>query len=222
MKKEGHHLYWAHHKTKHTDMQTQGYIGITKDLSIRIREHRNNKELGKFRNYLRKYSSSVIFELIQTFDTRKEASDAERLMRPHEGIGLNTAPGGDNGTGLMKPSDETKKKLSIASQNMSDETKQKLREANLGKKMSPEAIEKTRQANLGRKRTPEQNKRNSESQKGIKHTKEAKKKMSDAKKGKPGPKHTEETKRKIGASNKATYYRKHPPPCATKVILLQV
>lgn len=43
-----------------------------------------------------------------------------------------------------------------------EESKEKNRQAHLGKKMSPEAIEKTRQANLGRKQTDYQKKRATE------------------------------------------------------------
>jgi len=47
-----------------------------------------------------------------------------------------------------KVSDETKNKLREASLNMSEETKEKMRQSKLGKKQSPEQVEKTRKRML--------------------------------------------------------------------------
>lgn len=52
---------------------------------------------------------------------------------------------------------------------MSEETKEKLRQINLGRKMSPDAIEKMRRAKLGRVLSEEHKRKIGESSKGKKH-----------------------------------------------------
>jgi group I intron endonuclease len=76
----------------------------------------------------------------------------------------------------------------------SEETKQKLREANKGKVVSQETRKKISEANRGRKLPP--------------RTKEHCKKIRLAKLGKKRKPLSEETKRKIGEANRG---RKHPP-----------
>jgi hypothetical protein len=71
----------------------------------------------------------------------------------------------------------------------SDETKQKMREAKLGRKLTPEHIEKMRQARIGKKMSPEFCKKISQAKQGI------------ATRG-SGWSHSEQALTKIAASNR--------------------
>ncbi len=87
-----------------------------------------------------------------------------------------------------KHSPETKQKISDANKGRkgrkrSPETKQKISDANKGRKRSPETKQKISDANKGRKRSPETKQKISDANKGRKHTTESKQKMSDANKG---------------------------------------
>jgi len=84
---------------------------------------------------------------------------------------------------LMKQENAANQKTKI----ISDTTREKLRQAKLGKKLSPEHIEKVRQASLGRKYSDETKRKVSESKKGIatrgagwRHSEETKLKMKQA------------------------------------------
>ena len=116
---------------------------------------------------------------------------------------LNRRTGGN--VGIL--SEETKQKLSESHKGQkawnkgispSKEMREKLRQANLGKKHSKETLEKMSKSlkgkNLGKKRTEEQRKHISEAHKGYKHTEEWKKNMSERMKGRVI---TEEWKQKI-------------------------
>ena len=83
---------------------------------------------------------------------------------------------------------------------VSDETKEKLRVANEGKKHSEETKEKIGAAQIGHEVTPETRKKISDAKKGVPKTEEHKAKLSAANKGK---KLSPETKAKLSAINKA-------------------
>lgn len=66
---------------------------------------------------------------------------------------------------------------------VSESVREKLRQANIGKKQSPESIERTRQSNIGRKHSPEWIENARKALIGRKATAEARKNMSNAHKG---------------------------------------
>jgi group I intron endonuclease len=107
----------------------------------------------------------------------------------------------EKNTGLSR-SAETKKKISEANQGSknsmfgikgdkhpmfgiprSEHTKQKLREANIGKKLTEETKQKLSEARIGKIPTEETKQKLREKLLGKKHTEESKQKMSDAKRG---------------------------------------
>ncbi len=98
-------VYWAHLDT-HTDMTTQGYIGITKrNLSLRVSGHLNaasDDGLGYvFHKAIRKYGSEIIFEVIAV-TTIEGASNLEKKLRPRDFIGWNTVEGGLGNGSLLR------------------------------------------------------------------------------------------------------------------------
>jgi group I intron endonuclease len=92
----------------------------------------------------------------------------------------------------MKHNEETKKRLSEISKNMSEETRKKIGEAS--KNSSEETRKKISEANRGKKRSEETKKKLSEASKGHKVSEETRQKLKEINKG---HKVSEETKKKI-------------------------
>lgn len=92
-------LYWLH-LIDHTDVFTQGYVGVTTRLiDVRFKEHCN-----KFRNSYNPYNPLHVafaqYGLENIIKTRlcicaaDEAYNLEKIFRPFEYMGWNTAQGG--------------------------------------------------------------------------------------------------------------------------------
>jgi len=86
-------LYWIHHK-KQTDYATEGYVGITKDTESRFATHLSGKTSLYLKRSLEKYKNEICFDVLQEFDTEKQARQAEKQLRPKPRIGWNIAEGG--------------------------------------------------------------------------------------------------------------------------------
>jgi hypothetical protein len=99
------------------------------------------------------------------------------------GILRNRSDGGDGSSGAVR----------------SKETREKLRQANLGKKRPQWIYDKIAESNRGKKASAETRAKQSATRKGRKCTEEHKKNVSEAKKG---FKHTDEAKQKISAARK--------------------
>jgi len=139
--------------------------------------------------------------------TEEEAFALERLYilmfgRKDLGTGIlrNKTDGGDGASGAIR-SDETREKLRQA--NLGKQRPQwvydKIAASNTGKKLSDETKAKISAIHKGKKCTEEHKRKVSEAKKGFKHTEEAKQKMSAARKGKKlSPEHIE----KIGKAVK--------------------
>ena len=126
-------VYWIR-KKEHTDIFTQGYVGITsKTVEERYKRHRENANcVNPVDNILYKamlkYGSDnlVVSTLVEC--SYEYASNLEKKLRPERYIGWNIAIGGADPTRL--------------GQNHSPETKEKMRAAKLGKKQSKTHIDK--------------------------------------------------------------------------------
>ena len=76
-------LYWIHNK-EHTDVCSQGYVGVATDWPRRVRQHRH-----KFKSIWQ----DVQMEKLVEADS-KYCYDLEKKLRPHRNIGWNLAAGG--------------------------------------------------------------------------------------------------------------------------------
>jgi hypothetical protein len=92
-------VYWLHLK-EHTDIFTQGYIGVTTRLiDIRFREHCSRFK-SSYSNYNPLHLAFAQYGLENIIRTRlcvcsvREAYEVERLFRPFEYMGWNTTEGG--------------------------------------------------------------------------------------------------------------------------------
>ncbi len=94
-------LYWIHNDLE-TNIHTQGYVGITKDLARRLKEHNRRPD------FLQGRTVEIILHGDKTICRKLEVE-----LRPKRNIGLNIAEGGGlppNVKGI-KRSSETRKKL---------------------------------------------------------------------------------------------------------------
>ena len=159
-------IYWIH-SDQETNIETQGYVGITKDLTRRLKEH------AKRSNFLDNRRVDIFLYGDQLY-----CRQIEKSLRPNRHVGLNIAEGGGlppNVKGI-KRSMETRAKIKASmvgfrGRTHTEETKAKMRAVErvphphteetkkrlseiakrrstpngmLGKKHSPETIEKMR------------------------------------------------------------------------------
>lgn len=75
-------IYWIH-SDQETDIETQGYVGITKDLTRRLKEHRRKH------NFLDGQKVDVFL-----YGDKLYCKQVEKSLRPKRNIGLNIAKGG--------------------------------------------------------------------------------------------------------------------------------
>lgn len=86
-------LYWIR-CPNHTDHNTQGYIGITKNFNRRMREHQIYPN-PILRNAINKYSWDILIKQQLVVDLDEELILlAEEMLRPIDEIGWNIVKGG--------------------------------------------------------------------------------------------------------------------------------
>lgn len=140
-------VYWIH-RPEHTDVFTQGYVGVTsKTAQERYKVHVDTSNAKSSRkSVVHKAIKSIGKDnlIVDTICIAEEwyCYDLENKLRPDKSIGWNVAIGGTKPPGV--------KGLPV-----SQETRDKLSKAQKGRKRTPEQIEATRQALIGYKHTDE-------------------------------------------------------------------
>ena len=110
-------VYWIHHP-EHTDMFTQGYIGITKDIKKRFEEHKNRPSNAHLKHAIKKYGwDNLVKEIVLVAD-KAYCLMIEAKLRAKNKIGWNVIMGGGvppSSLGMkFTRSEEYKQKQSIA------------------------------------------------------------------------------------------------------------
>lgn len=165
------------------------YVGITKNLKKRWYQHRNADGTSRYLHpSIRKYGiENFVFSHIADVFDLESAKFLEKLLIKEKNTkspyGYNLTDGGEGTQGFI----------------FSEESKEKMRIVQTGKKMSKESSEKKRIAMLGNKHGF-----------GKKHSEETKQKMAKAHVGR---KHSEESKQKMRDAQKG---RKHSPETIAK------
>lgn len=153
-------VYWIREKS-HTDLMSQGYIGVSSNAEKRFISH---KEMNKgtnnhLRHAIKKYGWDNLVKSVLLYAEKDYCLDIERKLRPADKIGWNLVVGGGLPPIIVGPRPElrgrsawNKGKVGLCK----PETIEKMRQARLGKSpankgvpMSIEQIEKLRQTNLG-------------------------------------------------------------------------
>lgn len=172
-------LYWIR-LPEHTDMLSEGYIGISKDANARWKWHRKSKENPHLKSAIEKYGFDHLVKQIVLIADKPYCLDIERKLRPSRKIGWNIEIGGGNPPAQRNKTsfadgftpwnkgvpmdDETKAKVSESRKGKaawnkglawSDEVKAKVSATKKGKMPFPGAVERLAAANRGKKRPPE-------------------------------------------------------------------
>ena len=167
-------VYWIRHKD-HTDMFSQGYIGVSKNLKVRFSQHSRRNENIVLKRAIDKHGWDNLIKGVVLVSKSDYCLDIESKLRPVNNIGWNIAKGGG-----LPPSGSGKKfQLGVAPWNkgktMSAETREKISKA------SKEQWQK-----IGMREILSNAKKGKPShRKGIKHTPETIEKMRLIKLGKP-------------------------------------
>lgn len=170
---ENYSLYWIHYP-QHTDPYSEGYIGISIDPIARFAQHKRSSDNYRVRSAISKGADLTI--LCHSI-TKEEAQILESQYRPTKMVGWNLTEGGGvppNATGRQKTvaqraaqsgpgngfygrshTEETKQKISEAKMGkkmglMSDEQKAKISQSNRGRKWSDESKSKLRENRVGK------------------------------------------------------------------------
>lgn len=86
-------VYWIHHKD-HSDIFSQGYVGVTKRYERRMWEHKNLTQNYHFKKAIEKYGwDNLIKEKIVIGD-EDYCLEIEAKLRPEKQIGWNIVNGG--------------------------------------------------------------------------------------------------------------------------------
>jgi predicted GIY-YIG superfamily endonuclease len=189
-------VYWIHHP-EHTDMLTQGYIGVSSDISRRWESHKNRTQNGRLKNAIKSYGWDTLVKKVILIADRWYCLMVEAKLRSADNIGWNHASGG----GCPPDATGNKYRAGMSPYNKgvpwSDEVRAKISASKLGTvpwnkggKTSDEAKAKQSLAKIG-KTSPRKGKTHSEASiekmrvahKGKTYTEAAKTNMSKSKTG---------------------------------------
>ena len=93
-----HCVYWYHLET-HTDLFSEGYVGVTNDMTRRHNEHMRNSNnlVNHFYNAIKHYGKDTIkCTILHDNLSAQEAYELEYFYRPEPNIGWNYAIGGND------------------------------------------------------------------------------------------------------------------------------
>jgi group I intron endonuclease len=175
---EAHSVYWIHHP-EHTDMFSQGYIGISCSVKKRWTDHKNRGHNRHLTNAIAKYGWDNLVKQVILVSDESYCLDIESKIRPDSSIGWNIVAGGGKppsslGKKFGPMSESAKAKVSVSkkghrhtpeiealvTQNLivhGVETRFKKGQKtwNCGKPILPQVLEALKKANVGRKHTDE-------------------------------------------------------------------
>lgn len=87
-------VYWIHCKD-HTDMFTQGYIGVSKELTRRYWYHKNKTQNEHLKNAIQKYGWDNLVKTVILVADEAYCMMIEAKLRAEDKIGWNIVAGGN-------------------------------------------------------------------------------------------------------------------------------
>lgn len=94
-------VYWICHPD-HSDIFTEGYIGITEDFAQRMRKHKNKITNAHLMNAINKYGWDNLIKKVLLIASVDYCLEIEKKLRPNKDIGWNIAIGGGKPVGWEK------------------------------------------------------------------------------------------------------------------------
>ncbi len=168
-------VYWIR-CADHTDMFSQGYIGVSKNTQRRFVEHQRKSENPHLKSAIQKYGWDALAKTEILVAEEAYCLDVEAKLRPDKNIGWNLVAGGGLPPVLTgaRPWMHGRPSKNKGKTRTSD-TRQKISAAVKLAMQNPARREINRQLLLGKPSLA----------KGLRHTEESRAKMSQAKRGKP-------------------------------------
>jgi hypothetical protein len=123
-------VYWIHHPD-HTDIFTQGYIGVSANANKRFNDHKVRTQNQHLKNAINKYGWDTLVKEVVLVADKAYCLMIELKLRAEESLGWNIVKGGG-----MPPL------TTRIGWNHTAEAKEKNRQAHLGKVVSEEAKKK--------------------------------------------------------------------------------
>jgi hypothetical protein len=193
-------VYWISHKD-HTDIFSQGYVGVSNNPKKRWDGHKLKPQKGHFANAINKYGWGNLVKKVVLIGEENYCLEIEQKLRPTEQIGWNLVAGGGKppsalGKKFGPMSDEVKAKVSAAKKGFkhTPEIEAKVTQNliihgnatrfqkglvpwNKGKPALPHVIEAVKKANIGRVQSEEEKAKRAESLKGHRVSEYTKERM---------------------------------------------
>lgn len=85
------YIYWLH-LPQHTDLLTEGYIGVSKNPKNRFKTHKNRSGNKHLYNSFKKYNTILMDIILE--GNEKYCLFIEEVLRPEKNIGWNITKGG--------------------------------------------------------------------------------------------------------------------------------
>jgi len=86
-------VYWIHHPD-HSDMLTQGYIGVSKNIKTRFASHKNNPSNEHLKHAIEKYGWDTLVKKVLLIGDEAYCLTIEAKLRLTDKIGWNVVAGG--------------------------------------------------------------------------------------------------------------------------------
>ena len=83
-------VYWIYYPTLHTNINVEGYVGVTSNIKARFKSHKNNKSNWTVRDSIK--NGAIINCIFQ--GTENACYELEQQLRPYPNIGWNLVAGG--------------------------------------------------------------------------------------------------------------------------------
>lgn len=136
------YLYWLHLPT-HSDINTEGYVGVSKRPKQRLYEHKHARKNPHLQNAFQKYGDTII-QTILLEGTEDYCFSIEALYRPRKYIGWNISVGGIQPPGNKGNIHSIETKLMMSKNNrsrrgVSAETRHRMSVALTGRKYDSSA-----------------------------------------------------------------------------------
>jgi len=100
-----HSVYWIHH-SDHTDMFSQGYVGVSVNTKNRWRVHKKSATNPHLKNAVKKYGWDNLIKEIILFADKAYCFEIEKKLRSNDNIGWNLATGGGCPPGFKMSGDD--------------------------------------------------------------------------------------------------------------------